>query len=116
MSKIISLIIKFLNLFNKFIWKIVIFLAKYIKVEDIDHLDSKPQNVRYRQFNVDEQPFIEPFVEHEHLDYKKLIVENNIKPINRHIPCSSDVHCPICDAPSDYLYFNTKKPYDFHCT
>ena len=115
MSKIISVFIKILNTFNKFIWKFIIFLSKFIKVDDIDNLDSKPENIRYRQFNVDNRPFIEPFVEHEHLDYKQLISENNIKPINRRFPTSSNVRCPFCDAPSDYLYFNTKKPYDFHC-
>ncbi len=115
MSKIISLTIKFLNTINKFIWKIIVFLAKFIKVDDINHLDAKPKNVRYRQFNVDDRPFIEPFVEHEHLDYKQLIIDNNIKPINRRLSCSSNVCCPFCNAPSDYLYFNTKKPYDFHC-
>ena len=115
MSKIISLIIKILNIFNKFIWKIIIFLAKFIKVDDIDHLDNKPQNVRYRQFNVDDRPFIEPFIELKHLDYKQLIIDNNINPIHRRFPCSSNVRCPVCNAPSDYLYFNTKNPYDFHC-
>ncbi len=54
MSKIISLFIKFLNRINKFIWKIIIFLSKFIKVDEINHLDDKPEDVKYRLFNVDE--------------------------------------------------------------
>ena len=72
MSKIISVIITFLNRINKIIWKIIIFLSKFIKIEDINHQNDKPTNERYRQFKVDEQPIIEPFVKLEHKDYKQL--------------------------------------------
>ena len=47
MSKIISVIIKFLNRINKFIWKIIIFLSKFIKVDEINHLNDKPEDVKY---------------------------------------------------------------------
>ena len=43
MSKIISNIIKFLNSINKFLWKIIVFLSKFIKVDEIKHLDDKPE-------------------------------------------------------------------------
>ena len=75
----ISIIIKFLNRINKFIWKIIIFLSQFIKVDEINHLDDKPQDVKYRLFNVDEPAIIEPFVSIEHKDYKQLIKDNNIK-------------------------------------
>ncbi len=68
MSKIISLIIKFLNRINKFIWKIIIFLSKFIKVDEVKHLDDTPDDVKYRLFNVDEPASIEPFVKIEHKD------------------------------------------------
>ena len=58
MSKIISLIIQFLNRINKIIWKIIIFLSKFIKIEDINNQNDKPTNERYRYFKVDEQPII----------------------------------------------------------
>lgn len=32
----------FLNRINKFLWKIIIFLSKFIKVDDINHLNDKP--------------------------------------------------------------------------
>ena len=79
MSKIISFIIKFLNRINKFIWKFIVFLSKFIKVDETDHLDDKPQDVKYRLFNVDAPAIIEPFVSIDHKDYKQLIKDNNIK-------------------------------------
>ena len=117
MSKIISLFIKFLNRINKFIWKIIIFLSKFIKVDDINHLDDKPDDIKYRLFNVDEPAIIEPFVKIEHKDYKQLIKDNNIKPINRRNgkDIIVDVKCPCCGAPKDYLYDNTGKQKQFEC-
>lgn len=117
MSKIISVIITFLNRINKFIWKIIIFLSKFIKVDEINHLDDKPEDVKYRLFNVDDPAIIEPFIKIEHKDYKQLIKDNNIKPIKRRNGKSStiDVTCPCCGAPKDYLYDNTGKQNQFEC-
>ena len=47
MSKIISFIIKFLNRINKIIWKIIIFLSNFIKIDDVKS-DNKPTLERYR--------------------------------------------------------------------
>lgn len=117
MSKIISVIINFLNRINKIIWKIIIFLSKFIKVDEIKHLDDKPQNVKYRLFNVDEPAIIEPFVKLEKKDYKQLIKDNNIKPVKRRNgkTITIDVSCPCCGAPKDYLYDNTGKQNQFEC-
>ena len=117
MSKIISVIIKFLNRINKIIWKFIIFLSKFIKVDDINHLNSKPIDERYRQFKVDEPATIEPFIKIEHKDHKQLIKDNNIKPVKRRNGKSItiDIHCPCCNAPKDYLYDNTGKQTQFEC-
>lgn len=117
MSKIISFIIKFLNRINKIIWKIIIFLSKFIKVDELNHLDGKPTDERYRLFKVDKQPIIEPFIKIEHKDYKQLIKDNNIKPIKRRNgkDISINVKCPCCGAPKDYLYDNTGKLNQFEC-
>lgn len=117
MSKIISVIIEFLNRINKFIWKIIVFLSKFIKVDDINHLDNKPYDVKYRLFNVDAPAIIEPFVKLEHKDYKQLIKDNNIKPIKRKNgkEITIDVKCPCCGAPKEYLYDNTGKLNQFEC-
>lgn len=82
MSKIISVIIKILNRINKIIWKFIIFLSKFIKINEVKHLDNKPDDVKYRLFNVDEPDLIEPFVKIEHKDYKQLIKDNNINLLN----------------------------------
>ena len=117
MSKIISVIINFLNRINKIIWKFIIFLSKFIKVDDINHISNKPIDERYRQFKVDDNALIEPFVKIEHKDYKQLIKDNNIKPIKRRNgkSISINIHCPCCNAPKDYLYDNTGKQNQFEC-
>ena len=116
MSKIITLLIKFLNRINKITWKIIIFLSKFIKVEDII-INNKPTDEKYKQFKVDDPAIIEPFVKIEHKDHKQLIKDNNIKPIKRRNGKSItiDVSCPCCGAPKDYLYDNTGKQNQFEC-
>jgi len=117
MSKIISIIISFLNRINKFTWKIIIFLSKFVKVNEVNHLDDKPEDVKYRLFNVDDPAIIEPFVEIEHKDWKQLVKNNNIKPIKRRNGKSitTNIKCPCCGAPKDYIYDNTGKQNQFQC-
>lgn len=116
MSKIISLIILFLNRINKFTWKIIIFLSRFIKVEDII-IDNKPTDEKYKQFKVDAPAIIEPFVKLEHKDYKQLIKDNNIKPVTRRNgkDITIDIKCPCCGAPKEYLYNNNGKQTQFEC-
>ena len=114
MSKIITLLIEFLNRINKIIWKIIIFLSKFIKVDDVI-INNNPTDERYKQFKVDEPAIIEPFVKIEHKDYKQLIKDNNIKPIKRKKDITIDVKCPCCGAPKDYLYDNNGKQTQFEC-
>ena len=116
MNKIISIIINFLNRINKISWKIIIFLSKFIKIEDVNQVD-KPSDEKYRLFKVDEQPIIEPFVKLEMKDYKHLIKENNIKPVKRRNgkDITINIHCPCCGAPKEYLYDNTGKQNQFEC-
>ena len=115
MFKIISVIINFLNRINKISWKIIIFLSKFIKVDEIKYSNDKPENVKYRLFHVDEPAIIEPFVKLEHKDHKQLIKDNNIKPINRKKPINFDVTCPCCNAPKEYIYDNNGKHTQFEC-
>lgn len=118
MPKIISLIIIFLNRINKFIGKFINFLAIFIKIDEInhfDHLDDKPEDVKYRLFNVDESTIMETFVKIEHKDHKQLIKDNNIKPIKRRNVKSItiDVKCHCCVSSKDYFYDNTGKQKQF---
>ena len=115
MSKIISFIINFLNRINKFIWKFIIFLSKFIKVDEVNHLSDKLDDVKYYLFNVDKHVIIKSLVKIEHKDYKQLIKGNNIKPVKR---CNGktitiDVMCPFCGATKDYFYGKTGKQTQF---
>ena len=116
MSKIITFIIEFLNRINKLIWKFIIFLSKFINVNEIV-VNNKPTDERYKQFKVDEVPLVESFVKIERKNYKELIKKHNIQPINRRgkskIP--DNIKCPCCSAPKDYLYDNTGKQTQFEC-
>lgn len=114
MTKIISYLIEFLNRINKFIWKIIIFLSKFINVDDVK-INNKPTDEKYKQFKVDEPALIEPFVEFEHKDYKQLIKDNNIKPIKRRKNLNIDIHCPCCGASKEYIYDNNGKHTQFEC-
>lgn len=117
MIKIITILLKILNTFNKFSWKFICFLSKFISPDKVPKVDSKPDDVRYRQFKVDEPAIIEPFKQLDKLDYKVLIKDNNIKPVKRRngkqIPIN--VSCPRCSAPKDYLYDNNGKGNQFEC-
>ena len=117
MSKIISLIIKILNRINKIIWFFIIFLSKFIEIEDIKHCADKPTDEKYRLFTVDKPPLIEPFVKLEHKDHKQLIKDHNIKPVKRRNGknITIDVKCPCCGAPKEYLYNNNGKQTQFEC-
>ena len=117
MSKIISFLITFLNKINKIIWKFIIFLSQFIKIEDLDKLSNKPTDERYRQFKVDDSPIVEPFVKLEHKDYKQLIKMNHIKPVSRKNgkDITINVKCPCCSAPKEYLYDNNGKQTQFFC-
>lgn len=117
MSKIISHIIKFLNKINKIIWKIICFLSKFIKVDDIKQ-ESDIANIKYRRFKVDENtPIIEAFAKLEKKDYKQLIKENNITPVNRRNgkEIKANIICPCCGAPKEYLYDNNGRETQFEC-
>ena len=115
--KIITILITILNTINKFIWKFIIFLSKFIPPDDIKNINSKPDDIRYRQLNVDEPAIIEVFKQPEKLDYKLLIKENNIKPVKRRIgkTIPTNIRCISCNATHEYLYDNNGKLTQFEC-
>ena len=47
-------------------------MSKFIKIDEVKHLENKPDDIKYRLFNVDEPAIIEPFVKIEHKDHKQL--------------------------------------------
>ena len=111
MSKIITIIFKILNTIIGILMKFQRFLMPYIKLEDLNKVNSKPKDIRYQQFGIDIPPIIEPFKPLEKLDYKQLLKENNkLKPVKRRNgkTIDSNIICKRCNAPSDYLYDNSK--------
>ena len=117
MNFIISNLINFLNRINKFIWKIIVFLSKFIKINDNPNVKEQPTDERYRRFKVDEPPFIEKSSSLELKDFKQLIKDNNIKPVKRRNgkEITVNVSCPCCGAPKEFLYDNNGKQSQFEC-
>ena len=119
MTKIITVLLKILNTLNKFSWKWICILTRMISPEEINKINSKPDDIRYRQFAVDDPAFISPtpFKELEKLDYKQIIKEHNIKPVKRRNgkKITVNVCCPHCNAPKEYLYDNTGNQIQFEC-
>ncbi len=109
MAKIISLIIKLLNIINKISFKSECFLMKFLPKEPATLVMSE----QYRKFKVDPVPFIKeenlPISFDEAVEiYKSKHKGRSPKPINRRVPLNipKDTVCPHCGAPYEYLYDN----------
>lgn len=87
-----------------------------------DKPKEQPVNQPYRKLQVDELPIIEPL---QKLDYKILMkeyCENHgklLKPVRRHANSKtsvpSNISCPKCGAPADYLYANNGGKGQYQC-
>lgn len=51
-------------------------MSKFVKIDEVKHLEDKPDDIKYYLFNVDDPAIIEPFVKIEHKDHKQLYKEN----------------------------------------
>ena len=60
-------------------------MSKFIKIDEVKHLENKPDDIKYRLFNVDEPAIIEPFVKIEHKDHKQLNDNMDLCQVFRHI-------------------------------
>ena len=119
MYTIIPYLIAHIQELNKQILFLFNFIVKNIplkfKVKD-DSLFSP----KYKKLQVDKLPVIKTF---EKKDYKQLLKiylnehSKPLKPINHRgkntVP--SDIHCPCCDAPSEFIYDNTGGRGQFFC-
>ncbi|WP_210367969.1 DDE-type integrase/transposase/recombinase [Bacillus sp. REN3] len=117
--------------------QIITYLLTFIKYQDqiirtlltlligknmFDKPKEQPVNQPYRKLQVDELPVIEPL---QKLDYKILMKEyfeekgKPLKPVRRHSNSKSSVptniSCPKCGAPADYLYANNGGKGQFQC-
>lgn len=109
MVKIISLIIHFLNIIKKFLYKFECFLLKFLPNDP----NPSSKSEAYRTFKVHPLPVVEP----EHLPVpfnqakKDYEAKHNktLKPVSRHEgkPCPpKGTVCPHCGATHEYLSYN----------
>lgn len=117
MQSIITLLLAQIQVLNNQIKYLLIFIAKNIP------LTSKPSDwnsPKYNKLKVDKLPIVKV---PEKKDYKLLIAQflkdngKPLKPINHRSKnmVSTDVHCPCCNAPSQYIYDNTGGRGQFWC-
>ncbi len=109
MVKIISLIINFLNIIRRFLYKFECFLLKHLPSDGTDSSKSEP----YRRFKMHPLPVIEPQLIpipfQQARDEYESKHKRPLKPVFRHegkdYP-SEDTVCPHCGATHEYLTFN----------
>lgn len=117
MYNIIPLLLAQIQVLNNQIKYLLIFIAKNIPFK------SKPSDwnsPKYNKLKVDKLPLIKV---PEKKDFKILLKEHlkntgkSIRPINTRgkNPVPTDVHCPCCNAPHNYIYDNTGGRGQFLC-
>lgn len=120
MVKIISLIIKLLNIINKFSFKFECFLMQFLPKDPFTIVNSEP----YRRFKVDLVPIIKPesfpITINEAIEiYKFKHNGNEPKPIARRVQPSfpTETKCPHCGAGYEYIFDNKsgKKSLQLRC-
>lgn len=117
MESIITLLLTQIQVLNNQIKYLLIFIAKNIP------LISKPSDwnsPKYNKLKVDKLPVIKvPEKKNHKLLIAQFLKDNGkpLKPINHRGKnfVSTNVHCPCCNAPSEYIYDNTGGRGQFWC-
>lgn len=120
MIRIITCLIWLLQAFNKFIWRIIKILSLSIDPDEIKKRKNLIHSPKYNKFVVDDPPISIDYESNTSLgslDWKKIVKENNIKPISRKncSSVSSDIKCPYCSAPHNYIYSRKAQGKGFSC-
>ena len=120
MYTIIPLLLAHIQELNKQISFLFKFIVKNIPLNLEKSKDNSLYSPKYNKLKVDSLPIIKV---HEKKDYKLLLQQyltehdKPLKPIKsrgKH-PVPSDVHCPCCNAPHEYIYDNTGGRGQFLC-
>ena len=117
MNTIIPLLLVHIQVLNNQIKYLLIFIAKNIR------LKSKPSDwnsPKYNKLKIDKLPLVKV---PEKKNYKELIAQHLVntgkilRPILRRKESSipSELRCPCCNAPSEYIYDNTGGRGQFEC-
>ena len=120
MNTIIPLLLAHIQELNKQIKFLLTFIAKYIP------LNSKPSDwnsPKYNKLKIDKLPIIKVPSNADPNKFKKILNDyllehgKPLKPISRRTKSTvpSDLHCPHCNAPSNYLYNHNGGHGQFHC-
>lgn len=107
MVKIISFLIKFLDIINKLSFQFECFLMNFLPNDPSSIVNSEP----YKRFNVDLVPVIKPesmpiSLEKAIEEYKAKHNGKEPKPINRRIAIDfpKSTKCPHCGASHEYIF------------
>ena len=109
MVKIISSFIHFLNIIRKFLYKLELFLLKFVPNDP----NLSTSSEAYRRFKVHPLPVIEP--DHLPISFSQAKADYEakhnkpLKPVFRKsgkIYPPKEIVCPHCGAPSEYLSYN----------
>ena len=109
MIYIIPYLLKLIKSLNKFLFKVQCFLVnRYIDNSPSDN----PVSQKYRALKIDEMPIVEKrkLYDYRHLLNKYLEEHGKpLKPVKHRGKCipQQDTVCPVCNAPSEYIYDNT---------
>ena len=120
MYTIITYLLAQIQELNKTILFLFKFIVKNIPLNLPKVKDDSLFSPKYKKLQVDKLPHIHTV---EKKNYKLLLQKhleetgNPIKPINSRgkFPVPSDVHCPCCNAPHNYIYDNTGGRGQFLC-
>lgn len=117
MTKIISLLLAYIQIQHK----IIVYLVVLVTSKNISPKSDVPISKKYRHLQIDSLPVIEVL---EKFDYKKLLAayQNKhgkpLKPVQRRknsTKVPNTISCPQCGAPHIYLYDNNGGKGQFWC-
>ena len=121
MYTIIPLLLAHIQELNKQILFLLKFIIKNIPLSPRKSKDDSLYSPKYNKLKVDKLPVIKVPLK---LDYKQLLEQylkehgkplKPIKPRGGKNPVPSDITCPRCNAPHDYIYDNTGGRGQFEC-
>lgn len=119
-TQIISLLLAHIQELNNLILFLFKFIVKNIPLNLPKIKDDSLFSPKYKKLQVDKLPYIHI---NEKKDYKEILqkyLEENgkaLKPIKSRSanPVPSDIYCPCCNAPHQYIYDNTGGRGQFWC-
>ena len=118
MLTIIHYLLSRIQVLEKTIRQLILFIAKYIPLRQMEFDDSR--SPKYQKFKTDKLPVIKKFVKQDYrflLAYYVWKYNKPVMPVKRRkvrtVP--DKTICPRCGAPHEYIYDNNGKGLEFLC-